>query len=182
MHKDWNPEFTPSYTPEEMLKLGVFEGKYINNIKGVPSSWKSLPKVVGPKDEPNPELNHFGVKSRQPLSTWKEKGWITENDPNGWFEWYIHYWQGRRLGKEDDTQIGRWKSFVARHQGQINANCGMKDLKCRPIQRQALLQWAWDSTTTFSPHQRQTNLKQFSSEKIPSLESYFTEKPSYANW
>lgn len=160
--KDWDITFTPSYTPEEMLKLGVFEGKYINNIKGIPAAWKSLPKVVGPKDPPDPKLNKYGVKSRQPLSAWKEKGWITPNDPNGWMEWYIHYWLGRRLGKEDDTQIGRWKSFVARHQGQIKANCTLGNDKCRPVQRQALLQWAWDSSTLYDDAQRAKNLKKFS--------------------
>ena len=61
--KIWHPEFTPSYTPEEMLKEGVFEGKYINGIKEA-SQWKKLPKVVGPDDEPDVSLNKFGVKSR----------------------------------------------------------------------------------------------------------------------
>lgn len=167
MSKDWDASFTPSYTPLEMLKLGVFEGKYINNIKGIPSSWKSLPKVVGPKDPPNPELNKFGVKSRQPLSAWVEKGWIT-TDKNGWFEWYIKYSEGRRLGKEDATQIARWRSFVARHQGQIKANCEMSNDKCRPIQRQALLQWGWDSSTKYDDTQRAKNLKKFSSEPFVS--------------
>jgi hypothetical protein len=166
--KNWDVSFTPSYTPEEMLKLGVFEGKYINNIKGIPSSWKSLPKVVGPKDPPDIKLNKYGVKSRQPLSAWKEKGWITDDSPNGFFEWYIHYWLGRRLDKIDNTQIGRWRSFVARHQGQIKANCTLGDDKCRPVQRQALLQWGWDSSTLYTDEQRAKNLKKFTTEPFVS--------------
>lgn len=179
-HKDWNVEFTPSYTPEEMLKLGIFEGKYINNIKGIPGSWKSIPKVLGPKDPPDPSINKFGVKSRQPLSAWKEKGWL-KTDKNGWFEWYIHYFLGRRLGEEDNKQVSRWKSFVARHQGQIAANCSPGDNKCRPIQRQALLQWGWDSSTKFNDAQKAKNLKQFSSVTV-AKESIATDQPAFALW
>lgn len=153
----WNPDFTPSFTPQEMLEKGVFEGKYINGIKGIPDAWKKTPKVLGPKDKPDITLNHYGVKSRQPLSVWQENGWI-KTDKAGWFEWYCHYFQGRRLGKEDDWQIGRWKSFVARHVGQIKANCSLHDEKCRPAQRQGLLQWGWDSTTAFTPEQCKKNL------------------------
>lgn len=159
--KEWDPKFAPSYTPEEMLKLGVFEGKYINNIKGVPASWKSLPKVVGPKDPPDPTLNKYGVKSRQGLSVWKENGWI-KTDKNGWFEWYIHYFLGRRLDKEDDWQIGRWNSFVARHQGQINNDPKSKDGDHRLVQKQALLQWAWDWETAFTEEQRKKNAMRIS--------------------
>ena len=177
--KTWNPKFTPSYTPKEMLELGVFEGKYINNIKGLPSSWKSLPKVLGPKDEPDPKLNKFEVKSRQPLSKWKENEWI-KSDANGWFHFYCLYFLGRRLGKEDDWQIGRWASFVARHQGQINANCSLTDNKCRPIQRQALLQWGWDSSTKFTDEQRIKNLKQFTSNEFIAKESL--AEPPIASW
>lgn len=180
MHKDWNIEFTPSYTPEEMLKLGVFEGKYINNIKGIPSSWKSLPKVLGPNDPPDPSLNFYGVKSRQPLSTWKENGWI-KTDKNGWFEWYCHYYTGRRI-EEDQWQVGRWKSFVARHMGQIKANCTLKDNTCRPIQRQGLLQWGWDSSTEFSSKQRSSNLSNFTKELNPSLESVEIAQPRWSLW
>lgn len=142
---EWDPTFGPYYTPEEMLKLGVFEGKYINGIKEVPAAWKKLPKVVGPKDEPNAELNHFKVKSRQPLSTWKKNGWIFPRDPEGWFAFYIKYYLGMRDPEMDKVQIARWRSFVARHQGQINANCKVGDKECRPRQRQGLLQWAWNS-------------------------------------
>lgn len=156
--KDWHPEFGPSYTPEEMLELGVFEGKYINNIKGIPSFWKKIPKVLGPKDEPDVSINYYGVKSRLPLSAWKEYGWI-KTDENGWFAWYINYFLGRRLGEEDEWQIKRWKSFVARHQGQLTKFCKLDNKECRPKQRQGLLQWGWDSKEKYSLELAEKNAK-----------------------
>ena len=89
---------------------------------------------------------------------WKENGWI-KSDPNGWFEWYIHYYLGRRLGQEDIWQINRWRSFVARHMGQIQASCKVGDHQCHTRQRQGLLQWAWDSDTSFTEEQQLKNHK-----------------------
>lgn len=157
--KNWDLNFAPSYTPKQMLEQGVFEGKYINAIKGLPASWYKLPKVVGPKDEPDVTLNKYGIKSRQPLSVWKKNGWTTKNSPNGWFEWYCLYHEGRRLEEEDKWQIARWRSFVARHMGQLVMHCSLKDEdKCKK-QRQGLLQWGWDSTTKYTLEQRLANLK-----------------------
>lgn len=181
---EWDPSFAPSYTPEAMLKLGVFEGKYINAIEGVSEAWKKLPKVLKKDDEPNPEINHYGVKSRQPLSAWKSNGWI-KTDKSGWFEWYIHYANGRRLGKEDDWQIGRWRSFVARHQGQINADSKSKNKDARLAQKQGLLQWAWDWETKFTDEQLEKNLKKLGV-KIKKEESTKVVKeaiyPVYGRW
>lgn len=171
----WDPDFAPSYTPLEMLELGVFEGKYINTIKGLPKSWYNLPKVVKPEDSPNPELNSLKVKSRQPLSEWKKNGWI-KTDSGGWFHWYCLYFLGRRLGDEDQWQIGRWRSFVARHNAQVQAKCKPKDYTCNTKQRQALLQWAWDSDTKFTPEQTKKNLNRLVKAESISLESVDTSQ------
>ncbi|MCB2137679.1 MAG: hypothetical protein KDE08_17315 [Rhodobacteraceae bacterium] len=138
---DFHPDFRPHHSPVEMLAMGVFEGKYMNDCRAeFPESWFQTARLG---ERADPSLNYFGVKSRQPLSVWREKGWIYGPDPRGWFQWYCRYWRGRRLPETDRIQIGRWRGF-ARHAGQIRANCHPGDIFCRPRQRQALLQWAYD--------------------------------------
>ncbi len=133
--------FQPHYSPADMLNRGVFEGKYCNDCQAeFPADWFRDAKI---SDRPDPSLNHFGVKSRQPLSEWRRKGWIIGPDPRGWFHWYCRYFLGRRLPEIDNVQIKRWRGF-ARHAGQIRANCHPGDVFCRPRQRQALLQWSYD--------------------------------------
>jgi len=133
--------FMPHVSPKEMLEMGVFEGKYCNDCTGeFPPDWFEKAKI---SDKPDPTLNYFGIKSRQPLSVWREKSWIFGPDPRGWFQWYCRYYLGRRLPEIDDIQIKRWRAF-SRHAGQIRANCEPGDIFCRRRQRQALLQWAYD--------------------------------------
>ncbi len=139
---DFADGFTPDVSPKEMLEMGVFEGKYLNDCTGeFPSDWYVNAKLA---EKPDPSLNYFGIKSRQPLSVWREKGWIYGPDPRGWFQWYCRYYMGRRLPDVDEIQIKRWRAF-SRHAGQIRANCEPGDIFCRRRQRQALLQWAYDS-------------------------------------
>jgi hypothetical protein len=138
---DFDTDFTPCFTPQEMLEMGVFEGKYCNDCVGeLPQAWFEKAKTAEVADE---SLNYFGVKSRQPLAVWRDKGWIYGPDPRGWFQWYCRYFLGRRLPEIDAIQIKRWRGF-ARHAGQIRAHCDPGDIFCRPRQRQALLQWAYD--------------------------------------
>ena len=133
--------FQPHFSPKEMLAMGVFEGKYLNDCRDeFPSDWFTGAKL---SEKPDLSLNFFGIKSRQPLAEWRRKGWIVEPYPRGWFQWYCRYYLGRRLPAVDDWQIKRWRNF-ARHAGQVRINCQQNDLSCRPRQRQALLQWSHD--------------------------------------
>lgn len=141
-----HPEFKPQLTPDGMLQLGVFEGKYLNDcVDEFPKEWfiSSKDRLRPYPARADPSINCFGVKSRQPLSEWKRKKWIIGNDVRGWFQWYCRFYIGRRDDVIDQKQISRWKSF-RRHVGQIVKNCKPKDVHCRPRQRQALLQWAYD--------------------------------------
>jgi len=134
-------DFQPFYTPQEMLKMGIFEGKYCNDCRHeFPKTWFHGAKT---SDKPDPSINYFGIKSRQPLGIWQEKGWIIGPDPRGWFQWYCRYYLGRRMPEIDAKQIKRWRAF-SRHAGQVRANCEPGNWTCRPRQRQALLQWSHD--------------------------------------
>ncbi len=136
------PDFRPELTPAEMLRLGVFGGKYMTDCgKEFPKSWYAKAKLSpGWK---NPKLNFFGVNASQPLSVWRAKGWIRDQDPRGWFQWYCRYYMGRR-SEDDARQIRRWKA-IRRHIMAVRKNCARGDWSCRPRQRQALLHWAIDS-------------------------------------
>jgi len=161
---DWNRTFAPAYTPKEMIELGVFEGTYVRAIGNLPKSWTKSKKVLAHGEDGDVSLNKFGVGSRLPLRTWKEKGWI-RTDAGGWFEWYCNYYRGRRLGEEDEWQIKRWRSFVARHQGQVTKAGKLKDESTRRKQRQGLLQWAWDSKFAFTTRTLNRNLKALSTRR-----------------
>ncbi len=158
--KKFADDFKPDLTPQQMLALGVFEGKYMNDCEGeFPKEWYAKAKT---SDTPDVNLNLFKIKSRLSLQEWRKRGWIPiiegDKDVRGWFQWYCRYWIGRRMPDVDRVQIARWNSFK-RHRGQIIKS--IKNMKPadrpktkaqlhthRPRQRQALLQWAYNPYIT----------------------------------
>jgi hypothetical protein len=141
--RGFDPDFEPQLTPREMLRLGVFCGKYMTDSRReFPKSWFADAKLASGKRDC--ALNFFGIDASQPLSEWRRKGWINPVDPRGWFQWYCRYYLGRRIPDEDARQIKRWRA-IRRHVRQIERNCEPGDMSCRRRQRQALLHWAYDS-------------------------------------
>ena len=84
--KNFKPDFQPELTPQEMLELGVFCGKYMTDCTDeFPASWfKKAQLATGRADC---SLNYFGIRASVPLRVWIEKGWIHPDDPRGWFQW-----------------------------------------------------------------------------------------------
>ena len=164
---DFDERFKPFYTPAEMLEMGVFEGKYLNDCTDeFPKEWFKKAAATGKLSPTEPAItcNYFVIKSRQPLQVWEKNGWLPSitkvahktgktrdiladaelnPDERGWFQWYCRYWLGRRIQDLDNVQIGRWRSF-ARHAGAVKKGCTKGDLDCRKKERQALLQWSYD--------------------------------------
>jgi hypothetical protein len=140
--RNFAPIFTPDLTPAEMLRLGVFGGKYMTDCRAeFPASWFRGAKLSPGRYDSR--LNYFGVKASQSLAEWRRQGWINAQDPRGWFQWYCRYYSGRR-SSDDRRQIRRWRA-IARHVAAIRHNCERRDLACRRKQRQAVLHWAYDS-------------------------------------
>lgn len=141
--ENFHPDFKPELSPKEMLELGVFGGKYLTDCTGeFPADWFVNARLCHERHVP--EYNFFGVNASKPLSYWREQGWIHTDDPRGWFQWYCRYYMGRR-GPDDERQIARHRAMI-RHVVQLYRNCRDFDLGCRRRQRQALLQWGYDTT------------------------------------
>ena len=136
-------KFNPQLSPKEMLKLGVFGGYYFEGIHSeYPKDWFKDAKLSNAGYNIN--LNCFKINSGLSRNEWIKRGWITKEDPLGWFQWYCRYTMGRRIPNIDNIQIKRWKAFGPRHISAIKKNCPKKFLSCRKKQRQTLLQWAYN--------------------------------------
>lgn len=131
--------FAPDLTPLQMLRAGVFRGEYFGgDMAEYPPEWAEAARArpwLGVRH------NAFGVASGQSRAAWAAAGWLREQDPLGWFQWYCRWWLGRR-SPDDPRQIARQRAFH-RHSAQVRLHGG-GDLTRRRAQRQSLLQWAYD--------------------------------------
>ena len=137
-------DFNPQLTPKEMLELGVFGGWYFKekeNMLEYPKDWFESAKIS--YDGFDTKLNCFNIKAGTSMEAWTKAGWITPEDPLGWFQWYCRYYMGRRIPELDKHQMKRYNNFGPRHQSAILKNCAGEFDK-RPRQRQSLLQWGYD--------------------------------------
>jgi len=161
------PSFQPTLTPAECLQRGIFGGCYFNPVGGkagifgrevavdareFPSAWfAGLDESLYLSRRYVPARNKYGVKSGQDQKAWEAKGWIHEQDPRGWFQWYCRFFQGRRTA-DDERQIKRWEACAGakgRWRGQL---CGRlhksagryDDARIASVIRQTLLHWAYE--------------------------------------
>lgn len=154
-----NTQFTPDYSPQDMIMAGVFGGIYFNDPKwlvDLPYQFKKwlieCPTQLWTNRVANPNVNAYKVLAGKDQATWENAGWIREQDPRGWFQWYVNYYYGRK-SEDDNRQINRWYSFKARHMGMLRANLAKNKTpqnrdRLYPIIRQGLLQWGILTSTT----------------------------------
>lgn len=143
MGKEFAEGFRPTATPKDMLEMGVFGGKYMTDCQDeFPDEWFENAKLS--PDFYDTSINYFMVRASQSLDKWRANGWIREDDPRGWFQWYCRYYMGRRMPAYDAWQIKRWRN-IKRHLTFILNRFDVMDWSRNhgsPKKRQALLHWA----------------------------------------
>ena len=164
--------FTPNKTPVEIISEDAFGGTYFRDIySGVKDKWYQnsrkefdFLKDIDPKlyssNYYDVRVNKYGVKCGTSLRFWENKGWINEQDPYGWFQWYCRYYYGRRISSnasetsrankvsKDERQIKRWNSIVNRFKGilvkMIKGKGTKFDVSVSPKIRQILSHWGYE--------------------------------------
>ena len=149
-------KFKPILTPKGIFNCGAFGGSYFGvrtELQGdydYQSLFEEVLKDVSPEkylsDRYDVKKNMFKIKSGMPYAYWKDKGWMHEDDPYGWLEWYLKYHNGRRH-PDDERQIQRWREFCG-----VNGRWRKRiykrieetgDWKVSPRIQQSLLHWGY---------------------------------------
>ena len=165
--KDY-PDFKPNLTPKQIFSKGSFidQGGYWReiyssllkqNLSNQHKEFKflnNIPEHLMVSPEKNyKKYNKYGVKCGSTLKFWEDKGWIDEQDPYGWVQWYCRFYEGRR-SKDDERQIKRWMNFAGpKGRFRLNlinkikkANTKYDDYTISPVIRQSLLHWGYELT------------------------------------
>jgi len=162
--KDW-ADFKPNLTPKEVMQLGSFGGTYFRPIESsitgekykevwreFPSDWFENLNTKTQVASPNYKntVNKYQVKCGGSLQMWEESGWITKQDPYGWFHWYCRFYLGRRT-EDDNRQVKRWLNCTGpkgRWKNNLIAKCvrsekSFSDKSVSPVVRQTLQHWGY---------------------------------------
>lgn len=130
----FDTRFKPELTPEDMLQLGVFRGKYLADCRDeFPDEWYAHARLCD--DEHAAELNYFGVNASLPLSEWRRRGWIHPADPRGWFQWYCRYLDGQARagrGRAADRSVAVIQAPRGPGAAQLPAGCRRVSTQAAP--------------------------------------------------
>lgn len=162
-----HPDFTPALSPKEIFELGSFGGTYWRPItsrvtgkpvklkdqhKKYPKNWwenLSEDQLTSKWEDYDIGKNKYKVKVGTTLEFWEDKGWIREQNPYGWVQWYCDFYTGIR-SNDDERQIARWKAMrrflipLARAIKKINGDFDNPTIS--PGRRQTLQHWGYDLT------------------------------------
>jgi hypothetical protein len=134
--RDFDAEFRPDLSPPQLLRLGIFGGKYMTVV--ATNSRRSGSSAPGshPTEGILPSTSSASMPASRSPSGVRKAGFtptIREAGSSG---------TAATTGAVA-SQIKRWKA-MRRHVRQIERNCERGDTFCRTRQRQAVLHWAYD--------------------------------------
>ena len=148
-------KFEPYLTPKDILLNGALGGSYFGRreLKGdhdyqslFKETLSDIPTIYYLQPKYNTKFNLFKIKSGMPYDYWKDKGWMHNDDPYGWFEWYLKYFNGRRHS-DDARQIHRWEGVCGvngRWRNRLYKNIyETGNWQVSPRIQQSLLHWGY---------------------------------------
>ena len=113
--------FKPNLSPKRIFTLGSFGGTYWRPIKhkgGLLENqhkkykWKISDDIMTKEfNDYDVNINKYKKKVGTTLAFWRKKGWMRDQDPYGWVQWYAEYHRGRR-SPDDERQIKRWLALA----------------------------------------------------------------------
>jgi hypothetical protein len=139
----WHPQFHPSLAPPAMAQAGVFGDAYWGGPNGEERAAMlpaGFPLTRGGvvyarlRGAQCGRINRYGRPASLRREWWLHKGLVSAYDPQGWFEWFVWYWLGRRIAGYDSWQVQRRRKFIDRQ---------LRMGALTPGLRQALLHWAY---------------------------------------
>ena len=140
--------FRPDLSPIQMIEYGIGGGILFSDTIYDIEYPKEIRNIIFDNSQPgnnapyDKTLNYFGV--RIPVSNNSlDKSEIIGDDPRGWIEWYLRTWMGRRT-EYDKIQVQRWKD-MRDDAIRLKNSCQVNDPSCKPILRQTLLEWSYDT-------------------------------------
>ena len=130
-------KFLPNLTPKEIIEAGAFGGCYFGvNVKITSkidydllfeSTLQGVDKSLYLSKLYNIKINKFKTNAGMDYQYWWDKGWIHEDDPYGWVEWYLK---------------GRWRKAIYKKIHESG------DWNISPRIQQSLLHWGYQVNET----------------------------------
>jgi hypothetical protein len=153
-------------TPEQCIREGVFGGVYFNPVggkTGVLGRWVKIDHTEFPREwfagldnsryiarRYDQAVNKYGIVAGSDQAAWETRGWIHQQDPRGWFQWYCRFFLGRRT-LDDTRQIKRWNGVCGESGrwrkaliNRVGSPGNLNDFSISPRIRQTLLHWAFE--------------------------------------
>lgn len=151
-------EFKPFYTPNEMLKMGIYGGSYFgrarNYLDDPPLKYifQGVPNQNYIGWDYNQAINYFAVTPERLERGLNIPSALKQKHPLGWFQWYMSYYSGRTNRSLDAWRINQWLEnintdwYYIANDTYSGGGSRFTDLTFKKDRRQRMLEFGVDPT------------------------------------
>ena len=143
---EWNDNFFPSYSPDKMIRMGVFKDK-ISDIQTIPYFWNTELSI----DVYDYKVLNSSTDTQQTMREYE------------WFTWYLQYFMGGHTSN-DIPYIQQWKVNIIKLLFKLNTNRYDNN-----IIRHKLLYYGWDYNSDINDDIHNNNLIKIKKQSINNI-------------